>query len=313
VSDSRALLACTLVAFATPVWTVAADAVWPHTVGLLGIGGMAWAASRGRWWLVGAFGGIVLWGRLHAALIVAVVGLFMGWVRRSPRIVATVGAVSAVFLAGVCAWTRWWTGSWNPLSSYGSDTFDGANKGWEHLTSMVTQLVSPDRGILVWTPALVLLLPTLVRGWRDVPDWARALLLGGLTYTLAQAWIADPLGGDSFYGYRHGIELVVAATPALAVTARHAGAVARKLMVPLITLQVCAMAFGSVTTIFLKKEQAWRDNTFLFDMRETWPYGAVMLVPVACVVVFVARRWALQLAEDSSETLAPAEAPATVS
>ncbi len=61
-SDRRAAWACGILAFGTPVWTVAADAVWPHTVTVLGIGGMAWGAARQRWWLVGLFGGVALWG-----------------------------------------------------------------------------------------------------------------------------------------------------------------------------------------------------------------------------------------------------------
>ena len=48
-------------------WSVAANGLWPHTLTVLGISGMAWAAARDRWWLVGLFGGVVVWGRLHAA------------------------------------------------------------------------------------------------------------------------------------------------------------------------------------------------------------------------------------------------------
>jgi alpha-1,2-mannosyltransferase len=268
---------------------VAADAVWPHTVSVLGIGGMAWAAAKQRWWLVGLFGGMVLWGRLHAALVVAVVGLLLGWYRRSPRITAEIGAVSAVMLGLVCVWTRWWIGSWNPISSYGADIFEGANTGSKHFTSIVTQLVSPDRGILVWTPVLLLLTPALVRGWREVPDWARALLFGGIAYTLAQAWIADPLGGDSFYGYRHGIELIVAATPAYAITAHHVGATARKWIAPVLALQFCAMVFGSMVDVFLPKEDAWHDNAFFYAIRESWPVGPLMFVGVVCVVTLAIR------------------------
>ena len=32
----------------TPVWAVAANALWTHTVTILGIAGMAWAASRAK-------------------------------------------------------------------------------------------------------------------------------------------------------------------------------------------------------------------------------------------------------------------------
>ena len=99
----HALVACGVLAFATPVWTVAADAVWPHTVTVLGIGGMAWASATRRWWLVGLFGGVTLWGRLHAAIIVAVVGLLLGWWRRSPRITLVIAAWSA---ASCWLWCR---------------------------------------------------------------------------------------------------------------------------------------------------------------------------------------------------------------
>jgi hypothetical protein len=290
VRSEVAVGACAVLAFATPVWTVAADAVWPHTVSVLGLGGMAWAASRERWWLVGLFGGVVLWGRLHAAIIVAVVGLLMAWWRRSPGLALKVGAASGVLLGLVCVWTRWWIGSWNPISSYGADIFDGANAGSERYTSIVTQLISPDRGILVWTPLVILLTPALVRGWREVPDWARALLWGGVVYTLAQAWIADPTGGDSFYGYRHGIELVMAATPAYAVTIGHLGATARRWLTPVVTLQCCAMAFGAMVDVFLLKEDVWHDNAFVYALRESWPVGPTMLVGIMCIVLVVRHR-----------------------
>ena len=55
-----------------------------------------------RWWLVGVFGGVTLWGRLHAAVIVAVVGLLLGGgaARRGSRLVDRSGA--RFMLALVC-------------------------------------------------------------------------------------------------------------------------------------------------------------------------------------------------------------------
>ena len=67
IGGRHALLAAALFGLATPMWSVAANGVWPHTLTTFGIVGMAWAADRGRWWLVGLFGGLMLWGRLHAA------------------------------------------------------------------------------------------------------------------------------------------------------------------------------------------------------------------------------------------------------
>jgi alpha-1,2-mannosyltransferase len=291
IPPGRAAAACLILALTTPVWTVAADAIWPHTVSVLGIGGMAWAASKQRWWLVGLFGGVILWGRLHAAIIVAVVGLLLGLWRRSPRITIVVGAVSAASLALVCVWTKWWIGSWNPISSYGADIFDGANTGAKHYTSIVTQMFSLDRGILVWSPVLLLLVPALVRGWREVSDWARALLLGGVAYTLVQAWIADPLGGDSFYGYRHGIELIVAATPALAMTAHRMGRIGRRLFAPLVVLQFIACMVGANVDAFVSKELAWQRNAFASALKDSWPVGPLVLLVAYCCLTAVAVRY----------------------
>ncbi len=154
-------------------------------------------------------------------------------------------------------------------------------------------MVSPDRGILVWTPVLIVLTPALVRGWREVPDWARALLLGGLAYTLVQAWIIRASGGDSFYGYRHGIELVMAATPAYAFTWHRVGDTwPGRWMTPVLVLQFCAMAFGATVDVFLPVEEIWHDNAFYYSLRESWPIGPLLLVGVFCLVYAIQVRLA---------------------
>src|SRR4051794_16816218 len=65
LTDTGALLAAVVFGFSTPVWSVSANLMWPHTITVFGIAGMAWASSRERWWLTGVFGGIALTGRLH--------------------------------------------------------------------------------------------------------------------------------------------------------------------------------------------------------------------------------------------------------
>ena len=93
-------------------------------------------------------------------------------------------------------------GSWDPTSSYDAGAF--ADYAGTHRLDLVNQLgmwVSPDRGILLWTPVL-LLLPALWRSWPDQPDWAKAFLFAGVGYTLLQASLNRFSGGDQFYGYR---------------------------------------------------------------------------------------------------------------
>jgi hypothetical protein len=290
VSERRAAAAVAVLGFATPVWTVSADAVWPHTVTLLGIAGMAWGCATVRWWAVGLFGGITLWGRLHAAVIVALLGVVLGWRRKNLSITLVIGSISAAFLALLCLWTKWMYGTWSPTGSYNDDVFDVAPQGLERLTNQLGMWVSFDRGILVWTPILVLLTPAVFRGWRDLPDWARTLLVGGLLYTVVQAVLITFTGGDSFYGYRLGIEFVVAATPAYAMSLDHLGSTARRWVTPVLTLQVTAIAFGALVDAFLGMDRAWTDNAFYYSMRETWPVGPILLAAVFCFVFVVRRR-----------------------
>ncbi|MFZ2015908.1 MAG: hypothetical protein WAV00_18995 [Nocardioides sp.] len=276
----QALLAALVFGFATPVWTVAANGMWPHTITVLGICGMAWAASTDRWWWAGFFGGITLWGRLHAALIVAVLGLLVGVRRRSPVIVTKVGLVSAAFLGLISVWTHWMYGTWNPTASY--DTSPFTDYAAEHRFSLVNQLgfwVAPDRGIFVWTPLTLLLLPALVRSWRTLPDWSRALVWGGLSYTVLQGVLNYFWGGDVFYGYRLGLEMLACGTPALALSAVRMGRVARALFGPLLGVEAFATAYGALHDyVWLAGSQVWHHNAFWSAARED---GAVTWVPLA--------------------------------
>ena len=268
-----AVLAALVFGFTTPVWSVAANGVWPHTVTVFGICGMAWASATGRWWWVGIFGGVTLWGRLHAALIVAVLGLLVGLARRSPGIVVRVAVGSGAFLLLMVLWTHWMYGTWNPTSSYDTSVFEDYAK--QNRLSIVNQLgfwVSPDRGILVWTPLILILLPALVRSWRGLPDWSRSLVWGGLAYTVLQGVLNRFSGGDVFYGYRLGLEMLACATPALALSAPRMGRVARPLFGPLVALQLLAISYGALKdSAYLPGSQVWHHNAFEVALTHTGP------------------------------------------
>lgn len=291
LTSAQALVAALVFGFATPVWTVAANGLWPHTVTVLGICGMAWAASGNRWWWAGFFGGITLWGRLHAALIVALLGVLVGLRRRSPMVVARVGVVSALFLVLISVWTHWMYGTWNPTASY--DTTPFTDYAAEHRLSLVNQLgfwVAPDRGIFVWTPLTLLLLPALVRAWRTLPDWSRALVWGGLSYTVLQGVLNYFWGGDVFYGYRLGLEMLACSTPALAFSAVRMGRVARALFGPVLGVEAFATAYGAVHDhVWLAGNQVWHHNAFLSAARHDGPVTWVPLV-LAALAGLVAQR-----------------------
>lgn len=295
LSDRQALLAVGVFGFATPVWTVSANLLWPHTITLLGIAGMAWAASTGRWWWAGVFGGIALWGRLHAAVIVAVFGLGVGLTRRDSRVVLRVGASSGAWLIGACAWNRWMYGTWNPLGGYGQSDMAATKDYHYDLGNQLGMWIAPDRGILVWTPVVLLLLPALVRSWGDLPDWSRSLLIGGLVYTVVQGGMMTFTGGDGFYGYRYGLELLACATPALAMSQPQVGRAARILAGPVLALQLLATLAGAVSDdagLLVLKSEAWHQNAFVHALQMLGTAGWAMagLFAVVGLVVSI-RAW----------------------
>jgi alpha-1,2-mannosyltransferase len=282
-SERLALLATLAFGFTTPVWSVAANDVWPHTVTIVGIAGMAWAATHNRWWLVGIFGGITLWGRLHAAVIVAIVGLFLAWRRRDPLLAVRVGLTSSIFLVAMSAWTRWMYGSWNPTASYDTSPFvDYAETNRFSIVNQAGLWVSPGRGILVWTPVILLLLPALVRSWRSQPDWSRALLYGGLAYTFLQGVLNRYSGGELFYGYRLGLELIACATPALALSVRELRPLGRIMLGPLLGLQLLIIAVGAIQDGgFVSTENSWHKNGFLMVLDNVGALGWITVAIAA--------------------------------
>ena len=309
--DSEALLATAVFALTTPMWSVVGNSLWTHCITLLGIFGMSWAASRDRWWLVGLFGGIALWGRLHTTLIVAVLGLGVAWSRRRPDIAVKVGVVSGGFLGLASVWSHWMYGTWNPAGGYGSNNLESVATGgfvtgfWNQVANHFGLWVSPDRGVLVWTPLLLLLLPAVVREWRDLPDWARWLPVGGILYMLVQGQLNEFMGGDGFYGQRLGMEFLACVAPAYAFSAHRMGTWARRLCGPVVGLQFAAISVGALSEGFLlHREDAWTDNAFVLALR-TLPvvdFWAVLMVVVGWLA---GRVWQERRARAETPTPSP--------
>lgn len=294
MDDKPALLAALLFGFTTPVWTISANGMWPHTLTVLGIVGMAWAADRERWWLVGLFGGIALWGRIHVAVVCAVLGLLVALWRRKPTIAVAAGLASGALLTLMTVWTRWMYGSWDPTAAYRMGDFTGyAGQNRLDVLNHLGFWLAPDRGILVWTPLVLVLMAALVRNWRDLPDWSRALVFGGIAYTLLQGTFNRFSGGDTFYGYRLGLEILACLAPAMALSAHRMGHVARRLFVPVAVVQFAMIFPGAVSnTYFTSADEVWTRNTIVVALMSEPLLFAPALVGSLAVGVLLARIWA---------------------
>lgn len=273
---------------ATPTWAVSADGPWTHTVTQFGIAGAAYGASRRNWWLAGLFMGAGIWGRPHLALIATVLGLGMSWTSRSLKTAWQVGLPSLGAVVLLTCWNQFMFGVWSPVSSgyvgHGETLMSGRPGALENFAGF---LIAPDRGLLLWTPVLWLLLPAVVRGWAHLPEWSKWLALGGVLYTVAQLRMNVFTGGDSFYAYRLGLELLTCAAPLYAFALPHVGRLGRRALPLVVGVQFAAMVAGSVSeALNLKEEFVWHDNSFVMALR-TLPvlFGFLTVVCVAVVVL----------------------------
>lgn len=290
VLTGRNLVLATLAfGLTTPVWSVAANGMWPHTITVFGIAGMAWGASTQRWWVVGIFGGITLWGRLHCALIIAVLGILLSWRSKDMRILVATAVPSSALLALQGAWTRWIYQSWNPTASYDTGPFqDYAATNLVSPVNFLGFLIAPDRGMLFWTPLLLLFVPALQRAWRDLPPWTTALFWGGVVYTVVQGIFNRFSGGDAFYGYRITLELLACSVPMLAFAAPRMGRIARVLFGPVLALQALMIAAGAVRdTLKSSVDEVWTRHSF-FSAAD--PAVMTGLVIAALAIGFLGQR-----------------------
>lgn len=297
--NTRLLAGALLVlALATPYWSVLADALWSHGVTTLGIAGMAWALRHERWWLVGAFGGVALWGRLHLALVVAVVGVGMALWRRRPTIALRVGAASLPFFAGVFVWGHWVYGRWDLYAATGgyaqatnaaNPADDRANDLLGVLTNQLGYLVSPDAGLLVWTPVLLAIAPSVVRAWSSTPDWTRVLALGGAVYLLTQGFLNVFDGGTGFWGNRLCLETLTCLFPLLVCSFSSATRQERLVALVLASYQAGVIALGAVFELAHRRGKSWHEYEPLLALRDN-AVATVTVVLLGMATTFVVAR-----------------------
>lgn len=221
VDRRLALAAATLLAFGTPMWTVASAELWTHgpdafylTLGLLLI-------SRERYLLAGIALSPLVLTRPHLTVVIAVLGLWESWTRRSMRPCLSLGIPAGFAVLALLLWNHWMFGAGTIGGAYIGVVSSATRSPWDGAeqfgVNIIGTLFSGWCGALLYTPVLLVLLGALPAGWRASPPWARASVIGGLTYQVIQLRVYIYNGGGAFYGNRLIIELLVLATPMLTV------------------------------------------------------------------------------------------------
>jgi hypothetical protein len=162
-------------------------------------------------WAGLAFGAAVLT-RPHLAFIAAAVGLFLVVSRRSIVPGLKIGAGSLLGL-GALLWYNWWL--WGTLSVSGGYGEGAINQVLSqdfvsYLRNISGAAVDPARGVLPYSPFLLILIPGLRQAWKKSPDWAKGASVGGVVYLLVQLKANRFSGGSGFVGYRYPLEALTA-------------------------------------------------------------------------------------------------------
>lgn len=213
---STAVLGALVYAFATCVWSVASKAMWQHGPSLLfTLAALAVLTRRGARipLLVGLLVGMAVWTRPTNLIVAAAIAAFVAW--RAPRDLVQYGAGLALPLGGLLLYSWVYLGR---LDTFGQgqalDTFRG-----DVTVGFLGVLASPNRGLFVFSPVLLLGLAGLAIMVKHPRQYvlALALAVAALALVAANARWLYWWGGHSF-GYRLLIEAVPALVILLAVT-----------------------------------------------------------------------------------------------
>lgn len=326
VRPRLALIVALVFAFGTPTWSVSANSLWPHGPAQLWLVLGLLLAVRGRFAWSGLVLGLAVATRLHFAVVALVLGVWLAVSRRSLRPLLGLG-VSAWALPAFFVWNHWVYGGWSLLhGSYegrvGSleSTFSaapGALGPQRYLVNLAGTLVAPNRGLLWWTPALIVLAAGLPWAWRQAPDWVRAAVVGGLAYLAIQLKVNGFSGGMNFYGYRLALEAVTLAMPLLALAVASPavwGTVRRQALVLTSGFQVTVIALGAVLPLptLWAADLSWRFWQPAFTLYR-YPVGGGLIILLGGLATGAAFRWARGLGRPAPDQSLVLVGPARVS
>jgi hypothetical protein len=254
----------TILALATPAWSTASRGLWQHGPGLLLLGG-AWLAAlyvsdgpatgrdRTLALLSGALCGVAFWTRPTNAVFAVALFAFVAIRRRDVSLRWLIGSAATLVL-GLLADIVLIGRALPPYFSAGRVSLHG-----DVPLAVATNLVSPSRGLLTFSPFVVLGLLTLAPRRRrllgtDLTVFATAAVAASAAAVLVVSSFAENWWGGHSYGPRFLSESFVVLGPLALVTVfgpRPPGvwprAVSTVVAPILIALSILAHAGGALT------------------------------------------------------------------
>jgi alpha-1,2-mannosyltransferase len=181
----------------------------------------------------------------------------------------------------------------------------------EFLVGILGSLFSPARGVFVYSPFLLLVVPGLAVAWRAAPPWVRYFAVGGVLNLLVTLWVLPFSGGNGFYSYRLPIETLFLAAPLLVLAYRNWTArttLRRLLFAELLVVSLYLQALGAA--LYQRTSIAyppWRSFLVIDTLRTVGFVGSVaffacLVSTLAAVLVVMARRAGRERLPPTSES-----------
>lgn len=214
---SAAMIGALVLALATSAWAVASQVLWQHGPAMMWIAIGVLAAARARPRLGLSWAGAILT-RPPTALIGGTLTAYEAWRGRSwKRLLGGVGLGIGVL---VLSWFNLKLfGEFSVMGGYSRTTIGLANPGRPPLlANFYGAFFDSERGLITYSPYLLLLLPGLGSAWKEAPDWARGAAIGGILYLVVQFVANRFSGGNAFFAYRYPLEGLIAMAPLLYVS-----------------------------------------------------------------------------------------------
>jgi len=286
-----ALAGALVLALGTATWSVSADALWTHTATQLGLCLALYGMASRRPWF-GAIGmTLSAAARPHTAVVAAVLGVGDAIRTRKIWTAAWLAAGSLAGFAVVLVWSGQTLGHASLLpgtyAGRGGEAATAASQhgyGWP--LNVAGYLFSPERGLLVLCPFMVVCLFGLRRAWRRMPGWVKDAGYAAVAYSILQLAVNNFAGGWGFYSFRLGIETITLLTPMLVLGAREVVRDRRLawLLAVLVTYSVAVHTLGATWYQNVNEGPVWWTRYQPAEMAIDQPWRPVVAVLVAVAV-----------------------------
>lgn len=215
------LAAATAIGLGASSWPISSSQLWPHGLNQLWLALALLSLSKGKHWLAGAFLGMGILTRPPLAVAAAVIGVGLAITRKSRGPLFTVGIPSVVAVGLLVAYNSALFGTPSLSGGYGDFVQGGSEyrTATGYLLNLFGTFVDPTSGLLVWSPWLIMLIPTIRGAWHDAPDWVKVAAVAGTVYLLVHTGLNRFWGGLAF-NYRYVLEPLTLAMPLLGLSIR---------------------------------------------------------------------------------------------